>query len=123
MARDEIPAMNIEALRAFCLALPGVTEDLKWGNNLVFSVAGKMFCLADLETPLRVSLKVEEDEFVRLTSTSGIIQAPYFARMQWVCIQDEDRFDRQEWEHYLLTAYRLIRAKLPKKVQEGLAPA
>jgi predicted DNA-binding protein (MmcQ/YjbR family) len=112
--------MNIEELREFCLSLPGVTEDIKWENNLVFSVGGKMFCLADLEPPLRVSLKVEEDEFVRLTGTSDIIQAPYFARMMWVCVQNEERFSTEEWQHYLRNSYELVKVKLPKKVQEGL---
>jgi predicted DNA-binding protein (MmcQ/YjbR family) len=81
--------MNIEELRTFCLDLPAVTEDIKWGNNLVFSVAEKMFCLADLDPPLRVSFKVPEEEFVELTSTVDIIQAPYFARMKWVTVLEE----------------------------------
>jgi predicted DNA-binding protein (MmcQ/YjbR family) len=37
--------MNIEALRDLCRALPAVTEDIKWGHDLCFSVAGKMFAL------------------------------------------------------------------------------
>jgi predicted DNA-binding protein (MmcQ/YjbR family) len=26
-----------------CRSLPGVTEDVKWENDLIFSVGGKMF--------------------------------------------------------------------------------
>jgi predicted DNA-binding protein (MmcQ/YjbR family) len=48
-----------------------------------------MFCLADLDPPLRVSFKVPEEEFVELTSTVDIIQAPYFARMKWVTVLEE----------------------------------
>jgi predicted DNA-binding protein (MmcQ/YjbR family) len=36
--------MNIEELREFCIRLPAVTEDIKWGDNLVLSVGNKMFC-------------------------------------------------------------------------------
>ena len=35
--------MDIDALRAICKKLPGVTEDIKWGNDLCFCIAGKMF--------------------------------------------------------------------------------
>ena len=112
--------MNIEELREFCLTLPGVAEDIKWENNLVFSVGGKMFCLADLETPLRVSFKVTEDEFVLLTATADIIQAPYFARMMWVCVQNAERLSKEEWHHYLRNSYEMVMIKLPKKVQERL---
>ena len=113
--------MNIEMIREFCLALPGVTEDIKWGNNLVFSVGGKMFCLADLEVPLRVSFKVEEEQFLAMTALTGVIQAPYFARMKWVCVTEPDRFSTGEWEQFLLRAYHLIKNKLPAKIRESLS--
>ena len=45
----------IDKLRKYCLSLPAVTEDVKWENNLVFSVGGKMFCMAALEQPLHFS--------------------------------------------------------------------
>ncbi|TSA24901.1 MAG: hypothetical protein D4R67_11060 [Bacteroidetes bacterium] len=112
--------MNIEELREYCLKLPAVTEDIKWGDNLVFSVGEKMFCLADLTPPLRVSLKVPEEQFADLTSAPGIIQAPYFARNMWICVEKPDRFSRQEWEHYLRQAYELVKEKLPRKTKESL---
>jgi predicted DNA-binding protein (MmcQ/YjbR family) len=112
--------MNVEEMRSFCLGLPGVTEDIKWGNNLVFMVGNKMFCLVDLEPPFRVSLKVPEEEFDELTAQSGIIQAPYFARMKWVCVTDMERLGGKEWEHLLEQAYRLVKEKLPKRLQEEL---
>jgi predicted DNA-binding protein (MmcQ/YjbR family) len=112
--------MNIEELRNFCLGLPAVTEDIKWGDNLVFSVAEKMFCLADLNPPLRVSFKVTEDEFPELTSTNDIIQAPYFARNKWVTVLEENRLSRKEWEYYLKQSYELVVAKLSKKTRENI---
>ena len=112
--------VNIEELRDFCLTLTAVTEDIKWGNNLVFSVGGKMFCLADLDTPFQVSFKVTEEEFDVLTITADIIQAPYFARMKWVKVLDEGRLSRDEWEFYIRQSYDQIVAKLPKKIKENL---
>ena len=115
--------MDIETLREFCRALPAATEDIKWGNDLCFSVAGKMFCVAGLEGPLTVSFKVRDEEFDELAGSPGMRPAPYVARYKWVLVEDVNRLSRAEWEQYLRQSYELVRAKLPKKVarQHGLA--
>jgi predicted DNA-binding protein (MmcQ/YjbR family) len=41
--------MNIEEVQSLCNQLPGVTEDIKWGSDLCFSVGGKMFLVTGLE--------------------------------------------------------------------------
>jgi predicted DNA-binding protein (MmcQ/YjbR family) len=78
------PEMNIETLRELCRSLPAVTEDVKWGHDLCFSVAGKMFCVAALDGPLTVSFKVKDDEFDELSNSPGLRPAPYVARYKWV---------------------------------------
>jgi predicted DNA-binding protein (MmcQ/YjbR family) len=114
--------MNIETVRDFCRSLPAVTEDIKWGQDLCFSVAGKMFCVAGLEGPLTVSFKVKDEEFDELSNSQGMRPAPYVARYKWVLVEEVGRLSRKEWEHYLRQSYDLVRAKLPKKVarQHGL---
>ena len=112
--------MNIEELREFCLSLPGVTEDIKWGEHLVFSVAGKIFCLSDLVPPIHVAFKIPEAQFDDLTQVEGIIQAPHFARRQWVSILDENLLNRAGWEHHIRQSYDLVASKLPKKTQQLL---
>ena len=115
--------MNIETLRELCQSLPAVTEDVKWGKDLCFSVAGKMFCVAGLDGPLSVSFKVRDDEFDELANSPGIRPAPYVARYKWVLVEEIDRLGRKEWEHYVKQSYELVKAKLPKKVarQHGLS--
>lgn len=115
--------MNLDTLRDFCRMLPAVTEDIKWGHDLCFSVAGKMFCVAALDGPLSVSFKVKDDEFDELSSSPGIRPAPYVARYKWVLVEDVNRLNRKEWEHYITQSYDLVKAKLPKKVarQHGLS--
>lgn len=50
--------MNIELLREYCLALPGVEECFPFGEEtLVFKVGGKIFALASLDGELTVNLK------------------------------------------------------------------
>ena len=115
--------MNIENLRELCRSLPAVTEDVKWGHDLCFSVAGKMFCVATLDGPLSVSFKVRDEEFYELSNSPGIRPAPYVARYKWVLVEDVNKLSRKEWAHYVNQSYELVRAKLPKKLakQHGLA--
>jgi predicted DNA-binding protein (MmcQ/YjbR family) len=116
--------MNIEMLRNFCRSLPAVTEDIKWGHDLCFSIAAKMFCVAALDGPLTVSFKVKDDEFEELANSPGLRPAPYVARYKWVLVEEVDTLSRKEWEHYIKQSYDLVKAKLPKKVarQHGLIP-
>ena len=37
--------MNTESVRAHCLSFPHATENVQWGNDLVFKIAGKMFAV------------------------------------------------------------------------------
>ena len=115
--------MNIETLRELCRSLPAVTEDIKWGHDLCFSVAGKMFCVAGLDGPLTVSFKVRDDEFDEVSNSPGMRPAPYVARYKWVLVEEIDKLGRKEWEHYVKQSYELVKAKLPKKLarQHGLA--
>ena len=58
-------AMTIENVRKICRALPEVTEDVKWGNDLCFCVSGKMFAAMDLNPPHSLGFKCTPDEFAR----------------------------------------------------------
>ena len=115
--------MNIETLRELCRALAAVTEDVKLGHDLCFSVADKMFCVAALDGPLTVSFKVKDEEFDELSSTPGFSPAPYVARYKWVLVEDVNKLSRKEWSHYVKQSYELVKAKLPKGVarKHGLA--
>jgi predicted DNA-binding protein (MmcQ/YjbR family) len=99
-----------------CNKLPGVTEDIKWGNDLCFCIAGKMFCVAGLLPPLQISFKVKDEEFEELSASPGIIPAPYVARYKWILVQDLSRFNKKEWENYIRQSYEMVKSKLPKKL-------
>ncbi len=116
--------MNIDTIREFCLSLPHVTEQVQWGDALVFKVAGKMFCVASLE-PERddtlMSFKATEEEFVELQEIEGIIPAPYMARAKWLALERWDALPMPELKRLLQKSYELVFAKLPKKTQVQLA--
>lgn len=112
--------MDIEILREICKELPHVTEDVKWGNDLCFLIGGKMFCVTGFEKPIKVSLKVTDEEFPELSNSPGIIVAPYVGRYKWILIEDVGRFTKKEWKHYITQSYNLVKAKLPKKLLDKL---
>ena len=112
--------MNIESLRTLCLSLPGVTEDIKWGNDLCFLVSEKMFCATSADTDQGASFKVRDEEYSDMLSREGIIPAPYLARAKWVYVLDFLWLSDAEWEHYIRQSYELVKAKLSKKLRENL---
>ena len=110
-----MPEINIEIIRNICNSLPSVTEDIKWGNDLCFNIAKKMFCVISLEIPIKVCVKVTDEEFDELSARPGIIPAPYVARHKWVLVENVSVFDPAKWEFYIKQSYNLVKAKLPKK--------
>ena len=113
--------MNIDWIRRHCLSLPGATEQLQWGDDLVFTVAGKMFAVLPLE-PSRVwlSFKASPDEFRELVELRGVIPAPYLARAQWVAVEAEDALEAAEVKRLLAKSHALVVARLPRKLQQEL---
>lgn len=114
--------MTLETLRIFCATLPHVAEDVKWGHDLCFLIAGKMFCVASLnaEEGNRVSFKCTPEDFADYLERDGIIPAPYMARNFWVSLQRWDALRDAEIKAAVKTSYRLVFEKLPKKTQVGL---
>jgi predicted DNA-binding protein (MmcQ/YjbR family) len=107
--------MDIEGIRAICKSLPAVTEGIKWGNDLCFMIGGKMFCVTLMDPPLKVSVKVTDEEFGEMTNLPGIIPAPYAARYKWILIEDAGIFNQKKWEYYITQSYNLVKSKLSKK--------
>lgn len=113
--------MDIEQLQHLCRELSGTTEDLKWGDNLVFSVGGKMYALISFdEQPPRISFKTEPAMFEALTHQDGIIPAPYLARASWVTLDHVGVLPEDELEHLVGESYRLVFARLTRKAQREI---
>ena len=112
--------MNIDFLQELCSKWPGVTTDVKWGNDFVFSVAEKMFCVSSLEPPTKIAFKVNDEEFEEVSMREGFMPAPYMARNKWVLVTNPGKLTKKEWEHYVKQSYELVKSKLPKKIQEKL---
>ena len=112
--------MDIEILRSICSKFPGVTEDVKWGNDLCFCVGGKMFCVVNLEAPHTFSFKVTATEFDELAESDGFQPAPYLARAKWVLVTDSSKLNKKDLKNYLQQSYEMIKAKISKKQRKEL---
>lgn len=112
--------MNIDTLRDYCRSFPNVSENVQWGNDLVFKVGpkqgGKMFAVACLDPSqrYRCSFKCSPEDFVDLQEREGIAPAPYLARAQWVALERFDVLGDAEMRRLLRQAYEIVAAKAPK---------
>lgn len=111
--------MNAQHLKRLSAPWPGVTDDVKWGDDLIFSVGGKMFCGLCLRggEQGKLSFKVEPDRFLEFTDRPGFRPAPYMARCHWVTLDDPSIVPAKELDALLRRAYELVRAGLTRKRQ------
>ena len=111
-------------LRALCRSLPGVTEDIKWEDDLIFSVGGKMFAGFDVEESEHLGFKCDEEDFDALVErgeTDGsAVPAPYAARFGWVRVRRGGVVSDRELERLLVKAHGLVAAKLSKRARVEL---
>ncbi|MBI2379933.1 MAG: MmcQ/YjbR family DNA-binding protein [Gammaproteobacteria bacterium] len=112
-------SLDYDAIEALCAGLPGVTVDVKWGADRVYSVAGKMFlCLADQDRDSQgFSFKVPAERFLELTDRRGIRPAPYAARFHWIALEGPGVLPAEELRALILGSYALVAAKLPKRLR------
>ena len=117
--------MNFDPQRKVAAGLPGATEDIKWGADLVYSVGDKMFCVFLLDARKRAqscSFKVDDDRFLELTGVSGVIPAPYLARAKWVQVKAGHALGTPALTALIERSHALVMARLTKKLQWELTP-
>ena len=113
--------MTPDQIAAFCLGLPGAREDLKWGSNRVFSVAGnKMFAILDF-LGKNLAFKVDDDLFLGYVDRPGVRPAPYLARARWINMSARQLpLGDDELRQLLTRSHQLVVRRLPKRLQPGL---
>ncbi len=115
--------MTAAALRKWCLAQPGVTEEFPFGEGVsVFKVAGKMFALSGLRArPLKVSLKCEPDLADQLRKSYAAIQPGYHLnKRHWNTVTLDGSLPDELVFDMLEDSYDLVVAGLPKITQNRL---
>jgi len=112
--------MNLDSIRNYCLSLPHATEDIQWGNDLLFRISGKIFAGISLDPPHSLSFKCTPEKFAELIELEGIIPAPYTARNKWVMLERLDALSDAEIKRLIGSSYEMIFSKLTKKTQAVL---
>ena len=115
--------MNLDSIRDYCLSLPHATEDIQWGNDLLFRISGKIFAGISLDPPHSLSFKCTPEKFDELIEFDGIIPAPYMARNKWVMLERLDALNDAEIKRLIKNSYEMIFSKLTKKAQAELGAA
>lgn len=105
--------MNVDEIRAYCLAFPAATENLQWGDDLCFKVGGKIFAMLGLDNP-RLCFKCTPDAFAELIEREDIRPAPYVGRYKWVMLDRLDALNAAELEDLIRQSYEMVAAKAPK---------
>ena len=118
--------MNIEQVREYTLALPGVTEDQAFGDDILnFRLEGKIFvCLwlgggrYDMKDGVsRIAMKLPPGRNVELREQfSAVTPAYHWNKTHW-CDVYYERLDDALVEGWIRESYQLIISKLPKAIR------
>lgn len=104
--------MNLESLRQYCLSFADATENVQWGNDLVFKIGGKMFTVACLDPgETKVSFKCTPEEFAELVEQDGVKPADYVARYHWVTLLRWDALPDREVRRLVKDSFEMVKAK------------
>ena len=113
--------MDIELIRETCLQIYPTQEEIKWNRHLCFTVHEKIYLTLDLDAaPISACFKVPKEDFIDIANQHNFKQAPYFAKGQWLQIEDISLISKRECEHYIQQSFNLIKSQLPKRVQDTL---
>ena len=115
--------MNIEEIREYCIAKPGVTEGFPFNDTaLVFKVAGKMFALLDLSEDSRgISLKCDPELAIELREQHPeVTPAGHFNKQHWNGVNLEGSISNSQLEVWIDHSYNIVVESLSKSKRETL---
>lgn len=115
--------MNIEDLRDYCLAKPGVTEGLPFGEDtLVFKVGEKLFLLTSISDPTHFNVKCDPELAAELRERHAEVRPGYHMnKRHWNTVRSDGSLTRKQLCDMIDHSYDLVFKSLPKKVQEDIA--
>ncbi|MCG6118422.1 MAG: MmcQ/YjbR family DNA-binding protein [Aquimonas sp.] len=114
--------MDETRLRKLFADWPGVTAEIKWQDDLVFMVGGKMFavyCLRGAQAG-HLSFRVGPERFLEFTDRSGLRPAPYMARAHWVQQTEARALPAAELKALLRESYAFYFGKLTRAQRDAL---
>jgi predicted DNA-binding protein (MmcQ/YjbR family) len=114
--------MDLATFRVHCAQLPGFSEDLPFGPEvLAFRVGGKIFALMDVDLFVSVNLKCDPERAVELRERyAGITPGYHMNKQHWNTVVTDGSVPPKLLLELAEHSYQLVRASLPKKVRETL---
>jgi predicted DNA-binding protein (MmcQ/YjbR family) len=114
--------MTPEEFHDVALRLPAAHFDVKWGEDRIYSVGGRMFAAAGRlgdRAPLYM-FKASELAFAVLIEAAIARPAPYLARAGWVQLLSSTALPPEELSRHLAEAHRLVCTRLPKRIRREI---
>lgn len=115
--------LNIEELRDYCLAKPGVTEGLPFGEDtLVFKVGEKLFLLTSISNSSSFNVKCDPEWAVELRERYSEVRPGYHMnKKHWNTVQTDGSLNRKQLCEMIDHSYALVLKSLPKAIQAEIA--
>ena len=115
--------MTLEEYDRFCASLPATHKVVQWGDAHVWKVGEKVFAIAWQEDGrMAVTFKASPLAYDILKEQPGLRPAPYLASrgLKWIQRVGDDTMDDDALRDYLRESYRMVVAKLTRKVRAEL---
>lgn len=111
--------MNVEEIREYCLNKKATTESFPFDEvTLVFKVMNKMFALINLDGELRLNLKCDPEEAIRLREKYTEVTPGYHMnKRMWNTILIDGFISDKLIKYWIDHSYDLIVESLPKKLR------
>ncbi|MDD6099663.1 MAG: MmcQ/YjbR family DNA-binding protein [bacterium] len=116
--------MNIEQVRTYTLSLPGVTEDMPFGDDVVtFRIEGKIFLALRLygdEPVFALKLIPERNEELR-AAYDAITPAWHWNKKHWSDISYM-HFEDKQVQAWISESHACLVNQLPKRLRANYQP-
>lgn len=115
--------MTLAEYDHFCASLPATHKVVQWGDAHVWKVGEKVFAIAWQEDGrMAVTFKASPLAYDILKEQPGLRPAPYLASrgLKWIQRVGDDTMDDDALRDYLRESYRMVVAKLTRKVRAEL---
>lgn len=117
--------MDYEAVRLYCLSLPGTSEDLPFdADTLALRVGGKIFALLSLEKVLdpSVNLKCDPERAITLREqySETVLPGYHMNKKHWNTVRLRGQLHVAQLQDLMKHSYDLVLASLPASVRKEI---